>query len=81
MTRRLQILIDEERYELLEHESQRTGKSVAELIREAVDGRYATDAEERRKAFDSFLAAEPMPVEDWAVTKQDMLNTLYENLP
>lgn len=72
MTRRLQILIDEPRYELLERESQRTGRSIAELIRESVDAVYGLDRAGRRDALESILAEEPMPVEDWEIMKQDM---------
>lgn len=76
MTRRLQILMDERRYELLERESHRTGRSVADLIRESVDVVYGVDRAERRAALDNLLAEEPMPVEDWDVMKQDMLDSL-----
>jgi len=76
MTRRLQILIDEPRYEALERESRRTGRSVADLIRESVDVVYGLDRAERRAALDSLLAEKPMPVEDWDVMKQDMLDSL-----
>ncbi len=78
MTRRLQILIDEPRYELLERESRRTGKSIAELIRESVDAVYGFDRAARRGALESILAEEPMPVEDWEIMKQDMMDSLSE---
>jgi hypothetical protein len=78
MTRRLQILIDEERYALLEREAQRTGRPVAELIRDAVDARYGADPVARRAAYDVVLAAEPMPVDDWPAMKQELLDTLYD---
>ncbi len=77
MTRRLQILIDEERYQLLERESQRLGKPIAELIRDALDQIYVTDMASRRAAAERLLAAEPMPVEDWDVMKQDLRDSLY----
>ena len=77
MTRRLQILIDEPRYELLERESQRTGRSIAELIRDSVDAVYGVDRAARRGALESILAEEPMPVEDWEIMKQDMTDTLF----
>lgn len=76
MTRRLQILIDESRYELLERESQRTGRSIAELIRESVDAVYGLDRTARRSALESILAEEPMPVDDWEIMKQDMMDSL-----
>jgi len=76
MTRRLQILVDDERYAMLERESQRTGRPVAELIRDAVDERYAMDPNTRRQAYERVLAAEPMPVDDWAVMKRELLDLL-----
>lgn len=76
MTRRLQILIDEARYVLFERESQRTGRSVAELIRESVDVVYGFDTAGRRDALASILAEEPMPVEDWDTMKQDMMDSM-----
>lgn len=77
MTRRLQVLLDEERYALLERESQRTGRPVAELVRAAVDSRYGTDRTARQAAFQQILAAEGMPVEDWDVMKRDLLDSLH----
>jgi hypothetical protein len=78
MTRRLQILIDEERYALLEREAERTGRPVAELIRDAVDARFGVDPLARRAAYDVVLATEPMPVDDWPAMKQELLDTLYD---
>ncbi len=81
MTHRLQILVDEPRYALLERESQRSGRSIAELIREAVDASYGVDRQKRRAAIDRLLAAEPMPVEDWDVMKQQMMDEFSEPPP
>ncbi len=81
MTHRLQILIDEDRHALLERESQRSGRPVAELIRHAVDARYGIDLAERRRAFERLLAAEPMPVDDWDVMKRELLDTFYDRSP
>ncbi len=75
MTRRVQILVDDQRYAVLARESQRTGRPVAELIRDAIDGHYGVDPESRRAAYARVLAAEPMPVEDWDVMKRDLLET------
>jgi hypothetical protein len=78
MTRRLQILVDDQRYAVLERESQRTGRPVAELIRDAIDGHYGVDLESRRAAYERVLAAEPMPVDDWDVMKRELLDTFYD---
>jgi hypothetical protein len=62
--RRLQVLIDEERWSRLEREAGRRGVSVAVLVREAIDERFPGDAEERRAALQAILDAEPMEVPD-----------------
>ncbi len=64
LTRRLQVLIDDERHRRLEVEASRRGVAVAVLVREALDAAYPTTAEERRAAGDRVLAAQPMPVAD-----------------
>ena len=78
MAHRLQILIDDERHALLEREAQRTGRPVVELIRDAVDARYGIDRAAQRGAFERLLTAEPMPVDDWDVMKQELLDTFYD---
>lgn len=78
MTRRLQILLDERRYAVLARESQQTGRPVAELIRDAIDGHYGVDLDSRRAAYERVLAAEPMPVDDWDEMKRELLDTLYD---
>ena len=81
MTRRLQILMDDDRYALLERESAASGRSVAELIREAVDHRYRADPDARRDAYQRILAAEPMPVDDWDVMKSELLEAFEGHDP
>lgn len=78
MTRRLQILIDDQRYALLEREAAVSGRAVAELIRDAIDSRYGVDLVARRAAYEQILAAAPMPVDDWDVMKGELLDTLYD---
>jgi hypothetical protein len=53
---RTQILLEEEQYELLRKESARTGKSIGELVRTAVDDKYK-DAERRRRLRQAFRDA------------------------
>lgn len=62
LTRRLQILIDEERYARLEREARRSHRSVAAAIREAIDRTYPPDLEAKRAALDRILSAAPMEV-------------------
>lgn len=77
MTRRLQILLDERRYDLLEREAQRRGASVAALVRDAVERVYGVPEEERRDAVERFLSAEPVPVKDWSEEKRELREGFY----
>ena len=63
LDRRVQILLDDERYEKVAREARRRHVSIAAVIRDALD-RLPTDAEVRRNAIDAILAAEPMPLPD-----------------
>lgn len=62
LDRRLQVLIDQDRWDRLESESERRGVPVAVLVREAIDERYPGRAAERRAALQAVLDAEPMAV-------------------
>jgi hypothetical protein len=61
LERRLQILLDEERYQRVMREAKRRGISAGAVIRESID-ELPDDLERRRAAIDSILAADPMPV-------------------
>ncbi|MBA2575826.1 MAG: antitoxin [Euzebyaceae bacterium] len=76
MDRRVQILLDGRRYDLLEREAARRETSVAALIRAAIDRTYAGDDANRREAGRRLLAAPPMPVEDWEQMKAQMLDEM-----
>jgi hypothetical protein len=58
---RVQVLLDDERYQKVAREAKRRGVSIAAVIREALD-RLPADAELRRTAIDAILAAEAMSV-------------------
>lgn len=73
LDRRTQILLDEERYSRLERAARESGRSVAAVIRDAIDAKLAHDdlAQRRRDAAD-WLLGRPLPdgpEPDWAVTK------------
>lgn len=72
LTRRLQVLIDDERYERLEAEAARRGVSVATLVREALDDRFPSTDHERRRAADAILNAEPMAVSEPEALKAEL---------
>ena len=79
LSHRTQVLLDDERLALLRRRARATGRSVADLIREAID-RQIADAEEaervataaRERALESFLAADPMPVAEWPELEREL---------
>ena len=74
MERRLQILLDQERYDRVAHEADVSGRSVAAVIREAIDLRFPSDQERRNAALGRFLAIVPDegPGESWEDMKKAM---------
>lgn len=76
LSRRLQILLDDERYERLARRAAERGSSIATLVRDAIDARYPAVDPDRRAAADRILAAEPVPVpDDPADIKSEILET------
>ena len=72
LDRRLQVLVDDERYDRLEQESRRRGVSVATIVREALDVALPSTADERRRAGEALLAAEPIDVGDWPELREEL---------
>jgi len=60
--RRLQILLDEARYQRVAAEARHRGVSVASVIREAIDRALPATAAEREAAAEQILSAPDMPV-------------------
>ena len=58
---RLQVLIDREQRQRLEHEAAQRGTSVATLVREAIDLTFPPTMPLRRRAADAILDAPSMP--------------------
>jgi len=81
LTRRTQILLDEDRYRRLEQHSDETGASIAALIRDAIDEAYPSVSIDRARAAAEFLRdaqanPDPGPAEDWEVVKERMLDEM-----
>jgi predicted DNA-binding protein len=79
LSRRTQLLLDDERHRRLEEESRRTGRSIGALVREAIDVRFglAEQAERHRVAAAALLAA-PRPADpepDWAEIERELLDS------
>jgi uncharacterized membrane protein len=64
LTRRLQVLLDEERYSRLSAEADRRSVAVAVVVREAIDAAFPSDADARSAAARAILHAQPMSVPD-----------------
>lgn len=85
LNRRLQVLVDDERYERLARESERVGAPVGELVRRAIDHEFprAGRAAERERAGRALLAMPPPPGRepDWEEQKQEMLDAPMRKWP
>jgi len=87
LNRRLQVLVDDERFARLTRESERIGAPVGELVRRAIDHEFpgAGDDAERERAGRELLAMPPPPGEgpepDWEDQKHEMLNARSDKWP
>jgi predicted transcriptional regulator len=77
LSRRTQLLLDEERYAELERLATSAGRSVASVVREAIDDKLRREAgtAHRREAVRGLLsAARPAygPEPDWAEVKAEL---------
>lgn len=77
LTRRTQLLLDDDLHRRLRESAERRGISMGALIREAIDEKLSRVQEDRARAIDELLAAEPMPVDDWPVMKKEILESHY----
>jgi predicted DNA-binding protein len=77
LTRRTQLLLDDELHERLRRIAAERGVSLGALIREAIDEKLARVQDARAEAAERLLAADPMPVDDWPVMKEEILEGRY----
>jgi plasmid stability protein len=77
LTRRTQLLLDDELHRRLRETAAERGISMGALIREAIDEKLSNAQDVRARAIDKLLAAPPMPVDDWPVMKKQMLEDRY----
>lgn len=77
LDRRVQLLLDANRYARVELEAARRGMSVAAVIREAIDRAFAGEVGSRAEAATALLDAEPMPVDDWSDEKRRLVDELH----
>jgi len=87
LNRRLQVLVDDERFERLTRESERIGAPVGELVRRAIDHEFpgAGHDAERERAGRELLAMPPPPGEgpepDWEVQKRELRDARSDRWP
>ena len=72
LDRRLQVLIDDERYRRLADAAQARGVSVATVVREAIDRGLASPHGSRLSAAARILGAEDMPVDDPPALRREL---------
>jgi hypothetical protein len=77
LTRRTQLLLDDELHRRLRQIAAERGISLGALIREAIDEKLTRVQDVRAEAFRQLLEAEPMPVDDWPVMKKEILDSHY----
>lgn len=76
LNRRLQILLDDQRYDRLARRAAETGTSIGTLVRDAIDAEYPAVDPEKQAAFEAIRDAEPMVVPiDPADLKREILET------
>ena len=87
LNRRLQVLVDDERFERLARESERIGAPVGELVRRAIDHEFpgkGRDAE-RERAGRELLEMPPPPGDgaepDWEDQKQELRDARSSRWP
>ena len=87
LNRRLQVLVDDERYARLARESERIGAPVGELVRRAIDHEFprAGAQDERERAGEALLAMPPPPGDgpepDWEDQKRELLDAQLRRWP
>lgn len=59
LTRRTQVLLDEDRYARLERRAGETNRSIGALVREAIDVAYPNSGPTREQAFEILRSSPP----------------------
>lgn len=80
LTRRLQVLLEEDRYRHLERLAAERNASVATLVREALQAAFPEQPIPRAEAGRRLLEAAPIAVGDWSELKAE-IEGMYEPAP
>jgi plasmid stability protein len=81
LTRRSQLLLDDELHARLRESAARRGISMGALIREAIEEKLSHAYDSRDRAIEELLAAEPLPVEQWPQMKHHMIDDMNAPRP
>lgn len=77
LTKRLQVLIDEQRYRRLQAEARARKSSVGALIREAIDKAFPVASHKKRAALRAILSAPRISVPDPDELKRELEEIRY----
>lgn len=75
--RRLQVLIDDERYQRLAAAARERKSSVGALVREAIDRAYPSTSAKKRAAARAILSARRIPVPEPAELRRELQEIRY----
>jgi hypothetical protein len=81
LSRRLQVLIDEDRWARLEDEATQRGASVGTLVREAIDLAFPQGELTAIGAAEGFLALPARNLGDWKAAKREIEESMESGLP
>jgi plasmid stability protein len=76
LTRRSQLLLDDELHVRLRECAARRGISMGALIREAIEEKLSHADDTRDRAIEELLAADPLPVVEWSQMKHRMIDDM-----
>jgi plasmid stability protein len=76
LTRRSQLLLDDEVHARLRESAARRGISMGALIREAIEEKLSHSEDTRVQAIEELLAAEPLAVGEWPEMKHQMIDDI-----
>lgn len=80
LTRRLQVLLDEERYAWLQQVAEQRGTTVAALVRDALDRAYPVQQLPADVAADRFLTRPPVVLGSWEEAKHEIEDGLERSV-
>lgn len=81
LNRRLQVLVEEDRFEELERLATERSTSIAALVREALDRTFPTHGLPHQTAAERFLGRPPVQFEEWETLKGEIEQSLERHAP